>query len=278
MPVAGQQMLVLDAGPLDGPAVVLLHGLASDSGTWQPLIGPLTERGIRVIAPDLLGHGESGKPIDGYTLDGFSEHLSQLQQKLGLAPVTLVGHSFGGAVAMHFAHHYPAAVAGLVIVAAGGLGRGVHPILRAAAVPGAERVLGAVLNPRTSSILSQPALRRALRLSPEAVSNLTRIGRNLISHESRTAFFATLRHVIAPGGQRGSMIDMEYFQHQLPTMIVWSERDPVIPVSHAHLLHQHLADSRLELFPGTSHEPHRRYPERFADLVAEFVRSAQPAH
>lgn len=267
----GYRMHVREAGPWDGPTVVLLHGLASDSDTWTPLLHSAADRGLRVVAPDLLGHGRSDKPRTGYyTLPAFSAALHDLHRALDLRRPTYVGHSFGGAVAMHYAHHHPQDVGGLTLIAAGGLGRGVHPILRAAAVPGADRVLGAVLNARTRHVWAYPGFQRALRLRPEAVENLARIGRNISGRDSRRAFFATLRHVIAPGGQRGSMIQMRYFEHALPTLILWSEHDPVIPVAHAHDLHAHLPGSRLELFAGTSHEPHRRHHARLADLLVEF--------
>ncbi len=79
--------------------------------------------------------------------------------------------------------------------------------------------------------------------------------------------------MIEPSGQRGSMIEMGYLSPDLPTLIIWSEHDPILPVSHAHDTHDHLPGSRLELFPGLSHEPHRRHAVRFADTVADFIQS-----
>ncbi len=266
-----------EAGPQDGAVVVLLHGLASDSGTWDQAITPLAERGLRVIAPDLLGHGESAKPAISYSLERFAAGLRDLVRTLDLPPMTVAGHSLGGAIAMYFAYHYPEHTARLVLVASGGLGKDVHPVLRAAALPGAHSVLRLLVNRRTAVVYRAARLHRTLRLSQPAVANLRRAGRALASPDSRSAFFVTLRSVITPAGQVGSMLDARYLAELTPTLIIWTERDHVIPVSHAYATHRHLPGSRLELFPGASHEPHRRYPDRFADVLADFVTTTDPA-
>jgi pimeloyl-ACP methyl ester carboxylesterase len=271
-------MVLREAGPIDGPAVVLLHGLASDGGTWEPSIPALAGHGLHVVAPDLLGHGESDKPTAGdYCLDGFAGSLRMLLDGLGLPGATLVGHSLGGAIAMHFAFHNPGYAERLVLVASGGLGKQVHLALRAAALPVAPAILRLLVNERTAALYRAPRLHRTLRLTADNVVNLSRAGRTLADPAGRQAFFSTLRSVIEPSGQRGSMIEMKYVADHTPTLIVWSDSDHVIPVSHAHELHRHLPSSRLEVFPGRSHEPHRRHAENFAQIVADFVATTAPA-
>jgi pimeloyl-ACP methyl ester carboxylesterase len=112
---------------------------------------------------------------------------------------------------------------------------------------------------------------RALRLTPDNVANLRRTRRALERADKRAAFFAALRGVIAPTGQRGSFIEMKYLAEHVPTLLVWSEGDGVIPVAHAHAARAHLPGSRLEVFPGSGHEPHRRNAEPFAAAVADFI-------
>jgi pimeloyl-ACP methyl ester carboxylesterase len=278
--VSGHRLCYEDAGPADGPVVVLVHGLVSDSTTWAPAISALAERGVRVIAPDLLGHGASDKPdcsVGQYSLSGFADCLRDLLDALGVPRATFVGHSLGGAIAMHCAYHYPAHVERLVLVASGGLGKGVHPVLRAAAVPGAPLLLRSVLNRSTLGLARWLQVHRALRLPPRIVANLHRAFGGLAIPAGRAAFFAALRSVISPSGQRGSMIEMRYLGDHVPTLIVWSEHDHVIPVSHARALHAHLPSSQLALFPGTSHQPHYRYADGFATLVADFVATTAPA-
>jgi pimeloyl-ACP methyl ester carboxylesterase len=269
--VLGHVVSYLDAGPVDGPVVVLLHGLASDSGTWDRAIGPLAAQGMRVIAVDLIGHGHSDKPSARYLLDDFAQSLDAFFQTIGVTAATVCGHSLGGAIAIHFGYHFPHRVGRLVLVSAGGLGREVHPMLRAAALPGASLVLDLAMRPRLTRFYQRPRLHRALRLTPDNLVNLRRAGHALQDSAGRRAFFAALRGVIAPAGQRGSFIEMEYLADHVPTMIVWSERDGVIPVAHARAASEHLPGSRLVVFPGGGHEPHRRHAEAFARAVAEFV-------
>ncbi len=280
MQQSGFRLCYQDAGPADGPVVVLVHGLVSDSSTWQPAISALAARGLRVIAPDLLGHGASDKPPGTpatYSLDGFASSLRDLLVALDVPRATLVGHSLGGAIAMHFAYHYPAHAERLVLVASGGLGKGVHPVLRAAALPGSSLLLRLTVNRATLGLARWLRLHRVLRVPPHVVSNLHRAFGGLAIPAGRAAFLATLRSVIAPSGQRGSMIEMRYLGDHVPTLIVWSEHDHVIPVTHARALHEHLPSSRLAVFPGASHQPHCRYADRFAATVADFVVTTTPA-
>jgi pimeloyl-ACP methyl ester carboxylesterase len=262
------------AGPPAGPPVVLLHGLASDSDTWDRSLAALAGHGLRVYAVDLLGHGRSDKPIGGYLLDDFADSLGAVLDALNLSAATLCGHSLGGAIAVHFGVRYPDRVQRLVLVSSGGLGREVHPVLRAATLPVAPAVLDLALTPRLRRWYARPGLHRALRLTPENVANLRRAGRALGSSDGRAAFFASLRGVIEPAGQRGSFLETKALAEHVPTMFVWSDRDPVIPVSHAHAAHAYLPGSRLVIFPGGGHEPHRRHAERFAEEVATFVLAA----
>jgi pimeloyl-ACP methyl ester carboxylesterase len=267
----GRRLSYQIAGPIDGPVVLLLHGLLSDSTTWQPAIGALAQRGMRVIALDQLGHGQSDKPPLRYSLDDFASSISAFLTTLGTGPVTVAGHSLGGAIAMQFAHSYPAQTARLVLVSSGGLGKQVHLILRWATLPGVSSLLRLTVNSRTARLYRAPKLHRALRLGPEAVNNLSRMGRSLVSGEGRSAFISAVRAAIRPTGQRGNMIELDYVAKLIPTLIVWSIDDPIIPVSHAHATHAHLPNSQLALFEGTSHQPHHREPERFAQAVAAFI-------
>ncbi len=267
--VDGHRISCQLAGPEDGPMVVLLHGLASDSTTWERAIGPLADRGVRVVAPDLLGHGESDKPSEGYLLHEFADGLSGLLDALGARRAALVGHSFGGAVAMQTAFQYPDLVDRLVLVAAGGLGKEVNIALRAAALPGAGAVVRVMASRRTAAAVRAVGAHR--RIPPDTLVNMRRAGRVLGSAAGRRAFLATLRGVIGFSGQRGSMIEMRRLAEHIPILLIWSERDPIIPISHAHAVQAHLPGSRLDVLPGATHEPHRRYADRFADSVARFV-------
>jgi pimeloyl-ACP methyl ester carboxylesterase len=270
--VDGNEIAYVESGPADAPAVILVHGLLSDSGTWLADLEPMAALGLRPIAVDLVGHGRSDKPPGPYLLDDFAQMLDGFMAALELDSATVCGHSLGGAIAIHFGYHYPKRVERLVLVSAGGLGREVNPALRMLSLHGAETLTGAVLGRRTvQRILRNPRVHQLFRVTPDRLPNLRRIGGTLFRADSRAAFFRSLRGVIGPRGQLGSFLEMEYLGAQLPTLLVWSEQDVIIPVSHAHRTHAHLPGSTLVLFDGGGHEPHRRNAAEFAAAVASFV-------
>ena len=118
-----------------GPVLLLLHGLGCDHTTWTPVIDTLARR-YTVIAPDLLGHGLSDKPRADYSVGGYANGMRDLLTVLGIDKVTVVGHSFGGGVAMQFAYQFPERTERMVLVASGGLGDEVSPLIRAVSHPG----------------------------------------------------------------------------------------------------------------------------------------------
>jgi pimeloyl-ACP methyl ester carboxylesterase len=128
----GQPVTYLEtSADTGGPVVVLLHGLASSSQTWATVM-PLLGVHAHVIAPNLLGHGLSAKPRSGdYSLGAYAAGLRDLLIALDVAQATIVGHSFGGGVAMQFGYQFPERTLRLVLVASGGLGHDVTFALRA---------------------------------------------------------------------------------------------------------------------------------------------------
>jgi pimeloyl-ACP methyl ester carboxylesterase len=124
----------------EGPVLLLIHGLAGSATTWKDVM-PMLARDHTVLAPDLLGHGASAKPLGDYSLGAFASGLRDLLGVLGIDRVTVVGHSLGGGVAMQLTYQYPDLAERLVLVCSGGLGREVSVFLRAAALPGAELVM-----------------------------------------------------------------------------------------------------------------------------------------
>src|SRR5438876_10426985 len=143
--IRGRDITYRAAG--SGPAIVLIHGMASSSGTWNAVIPLLADHGT-VIAPDLPGHGGSTNPGGDYSLGAHASWLRDLMIALDIPGATLVGHSLGGGVAMQTAYQFPERCERLVLVGSGGLGKEVALLLRALALPGAELVLSAACAPR----------------------------------------------------------------------------------------------------------------------------------
>jgi pimeloyl-ACP methyl ester carboxylesterase len=156
---------VLGTGPT---VLLLLHGIGSDGATWDTVAPALAER-YTVIVPDLLGHGRSVKPRADYSIGGYANGMRDLLGALDIDRVTVVGHSFGGGVAMQFAYQFPERTDRLVVVAGGGLGSQVSVVLRALTLPGASVALG--LSHLPPSRLAFGALCAAARLvAPAALA------------------------------------------------------------------------------------------------------------
>ena len=136
--VHGYRRAYVKAG--SGPVLLLVHGIGDSSDTWRPVFQQLAEHHT-VIAPDLLGHGRSEKPRGDYTVAGYANGMRDLLSILEVDRVTVVGHSLGGGVAAQFAYQFPERCERLVLVGSGGVGRTVSPLLRLAAVPGAELLM-----------------------------------------------------------------------------------------------------------------------------------------
>jgi pimeloyl-ACP methyl ester carboxylesterase len=272
----GHRVAYATAG--EGPPLVLIHGITSSSDTWTDVI-PLLAEHHTVIAPDLIGHGRSAKPRGDYSLGAYASGIRDLIVALGHDRVTIVGHSLGGGIAMQFAYQFPERIERLVLVASGGLGRGVHLALRSAALPGAELVLpllGAAQLHRVGGAVGRVAGALGFQSGPD----LREISAGLASFgdwEARRAFVHTVRGIIEPGGQRVNASDRLYLAEDVPTMIVWGENDPIIPVRHGRRAHDLIRGSRLEVFPDAGHFPHGTDPYRFARVLREFVDTTEPA-
>ena len=261
----------------DGPAILLIHGMAGSIRTWRHVMPDLARR-YTVLAPDLLGHGQSAKPPGDYSLGAHASTLRDLLLALDIGPVTVVGQSLGGGVAMQLAYQHAELCERLVLVGSGGLGREVSWMLRIFAWPGVEYVMPAVfpsfVRDAGESVRGWFG-RRGVR-APH-LEEMWQAYVSLGDAESRRAFVRTLRSVVDPGGQAVSAKDRLYLAAAMPTLLVWGDRDAVIPVQHAYDAHAAMAGSRLEIFEGAGHFPHVEDPRRFVDVLSDFMQSTTPA-
>jgi pimeloyl-ACP methyl ester carboxylesterase len=261
-----------------GELIVLVHGITGNSQQWDQVMRLLADH-YAVLAPDLLGHGQSAKPRGDYSLGAYAVSVRDLLIALGHRRATVVGHSLGGGVAMQFAYEYPVFCERLVLVSSGGLGPEVHPLLRAATLPGAEVVLPLIAHSRLTAVgggIGQLLARLGLQAGPD-LAEMARGYASLADADARQAFLHTLRAVIDPRGQRVSASDRLYLSSMMPSLIVWGAEDPLIPVQHADIAHRAMPGSRLVVFEDAGHFPFLEDPIRFARLLAEFVDETEPA-
>jgi pimeloyl-ACP methyl ester carboxylesterase len=261
-----------------GPAIVLIHGITASSANWCGVAASLARRHT-VLAPDLFGHGGSAKPRGDYSMGAFASGLRDLMLALGIDRATVIGHSLGGGVAMQFSYQFPERTERLALVASGGLGREVHPLLRAATLPGSEIVLPLLAGDGLLSAgraIGRALDRVGLRLGTDALE-MARGHASLGDRESRAAFIQTLRASIDPGGQRVRATDRLYLATQLPLLIIWGARDRIIPLNHGQQAHEAVPGSRFEVFKGSGHFLHLDEPDRFVAVVEDWIDTTAPA-
>ncbi len=271
MSIHGHAVGYRRVGEGNAEAVLLLHGLAGSSKTWDAVIHTLGTT-HDVIAPDLLGHGESAKPMGDYSLGAFASGLRDFLAVLDVSSVTIVGHSFGGGVAMQLAYQHPHVVDRLVLVGSGGLGREVSWLLRMLSLPGFEYVMPfGFPKPMVEAGTSVGRFfgRRGLR--SQKLGEMWRAYSSLAGASNRTAFVRTMRGVIEPGGQTVDARDRLYLAARVPTLIVWGDRDAIIPVEHGQRAHELIESSRLEIIEGLGHFPHVEDPDRFVAVLTGFL-------
>ena len=274
--IGAREMAYREAGT--GPAVLLIHGMAGSSETWEPILEPLGRR-ARAIAVDLPGHGGSTNPGGDYSLGAQAACVRDLMIALDVERATIVGHSFGGGVAMQAAYQFPERCERLVLVDSGGLGPEVAAFMRALSLPGAELALAVGCSEpvvRAGTAVARALKRVGLQPTPstEAVARSMAL---LTTQQARSSLLTTLRGVIGFAGQRVSAIDRLGLATLIPTLIVWGERDRIIPVEHARAAHASIPGSALEVIAGAGHFPHLDEPAGFARALESFLAATEPA-
>jgi pimeloyl-ACP methyl ester carboxylesterase len=261
-----------------GPPVVLIHGMVNSSRHWREVALRLAEHHT-VIAPDLIGHGDSATPRGDYSLGAHASSIRDLLAVLGVERATIVGHSLGGGVAMQFFYQFPQRTERLVLVSSGGLGREVSPLLRSATLPGVSALLALAAHPRLLSGLRRAGDRMRESGSRQGVylQAIARALRPLEQPGARKAFLHTLRAVIDVQGQRVSATDRLYLLAGMPTLIVWGKRDHTIPLAHGLAAHRAAPGSRFETLPAAAHFPHLEDPAGLAAILGEFIATTEPA-
>jgi pimeloyl-ACP methyl ester carboxylesterase len=260
----------------DGPVLLLIHGIAGTNGVWEAVFADFASSHT-VIAPDLPGHGDSGSSAGDYSLGAMAAALRDLLIALGHERATIIGHSLGGGVAMQFSYLFPEYTERLVLISSGGLGRSVNPALRLAALPGAELVTAQLGRAVRLGSRAAGALPSFARPAGRVAAELARSVAALADSETRDAFHATLRAVVGPDGQRVFAGDRLYLAEAMPTLIIWGERDSIIPVGHGRRAHAAMPASRLVVLERAGHFPSLEDPRGVVDAVRDFIREQPPA-
>lgn len=269
--VDGVRVHYQEAGAPAAMPLLLIHGFTASNFVWSEVLLQIAESGFRVIAPDLVGFGFSAKPQDGeYTIESQARMIVGLMEQLGLESATLIGSSYGGAVAATCALDYPECVERLVLVDAV-INDHVRQrrLLRLAALP----VIGDVATPLMigSRRLVYSQMRKGY--APENIdlfddSRMTSHHRPLLAADTQRAALVTLRR------WRAKRIERDAHLIKQPTLLIWGEDDPEIPVEHGRLLFELIENSRLIIFRRCGHMPMEEYPREFTEVLTGFCRGS----
>jgi pimeloyl-ACP methyl ester carboxylesterase len=272
--VDGARIHFQEMGAAHAPPVVLLHGFCSSGYIWADVMPLLAEAGFRVIAPDLVGYGFSGKPpYAEYTIQAQARMVLRLLNRLGIGRATLIGSSYGGAVAATCALDAPERVDKLVLV--GAVSNDNVPqqrLLQMAAWP----VIGDLLSP--VMLDSRPLMRwRMSQVYAPENARLTQDAARMEGHHRPLRAAATHRAVINTLRRwSATRIAREAHLIRQPTLLLWGENDQDVPLREGWRLFHSIPDSRLIVFHRCGHIPHEEYPAQFAEIVSGFLHQALP--
>jgi pimeloyl-ACP methyl ester carboxylesterase len=265
--VDGIKLHYQEFGHATEPAILLLHGYRSSAYVWRSSAPLLADRKLHVIAVDLVGFGYSGKPHwFEYSIQAQARVISRFMDVLGLGRATVLGSSYGGAVAAVLALDYAERVEKLILTDAviNDNLKG-HPILRLASIPGFGEAITPFL--ADSRALLKSRMHHTLAeanhylINEERIENILRPVRAADAHHS---LLATARNWHA------NRIEQDAHLITQPSLIVWGEDDTVTPLADGHRIHESIADSRLMVLRNCGHVPQEEKPEIFSQIVADF--------
>ena len=262
--VGGLRLRCRDEG--EGPAVVLIHGIAASLEYWRYTVAALAER-HRVLAIDLPGCGFSERGPDIPTLEETADLIAGLLDHFGLARASVIGSSMGGLVALEFALRHPGRVDKLILSNSAGLGREISVFWRLAA------------NRRLGSWLIRINQRAALRgwpnlfFDPKGEGSIVERCREWVARPDLVdTIVGAARLGLDFGGQRAEIVRVDRLgEVQARTLIVWGKHDWVFPVAHARRAHQFIPNARLVILDGCGHCPQLEQPVAFNHLAREFL-------
>lgn len=267
--VDGARIHFQEFGDASRPTIVLIHGYTASLYVWKTTAPMLADAGFHVVAVDLLGFGYSEKPSwFDYTITSQARMLARFMNRIGIGQATIIGSSYGGAVAATLALDYPERVSKLVLVDTvcnDNLKN--HPILKLAAIPGVGEAL-------TPFLVDSRAFQRYRMRGTLAPANHGLITDERVESILRPLTAADAHHSLLATSRAWSATRIEQDAHLInqPTLIIWGEDDKVIPVDDGHTLHSSILNSRFVILKNCGHVPQEEKSDIFAELVTEFCR------
>jgi pimeloyl-ACP methyl ester carboxylesterase len=242
----------------EGPPLVLVHGAVSDSRVWEAQVEAFSDE-FSVIAWDAPGCGQSADPPESFRLPEYADALAGLLAQLALEPAHVLGHSFGGALALELAQRHPVAVQSLILVGGyagwrGSLPRSEVDRRLSFALDVAGRLPGGFEPESMPGLFSE-------KMSPEAATTL-----RAIMADCRPVATRAMAHALAEADLRDALPSI-----RVPTLLVYGDADERSSLSVAGDLNRRIPESKLVVLPGLGHECYLEDPALFNAEVRAFL-------
>lgn len=244
---------VYDTGPADAPAVLLLHSLGTAAAIWNPILPALTAAGLRVVRPEMRGHGRTEATPGPYTIDSLAHDGLAVLQHLGIRRVAVIGLSIGGLIAQQLAHLAPDRVTALVLMDT------------ALAIPPASLWNERAATVRASGMQAVVDGVLARWLTPAAPPHAVDHLRHMIL-ATQPEGYAACCEAIAAADLRSQSSSLS-----VPTLVIVGADDPATPVASAEALRDAIAGARLEIVADASHIPTAEQPAAIAGALLRFL-------
>ena len=238
----------------EGFPFLILHGWGGSSNSWVNVQKILANQGYKIIVPDLPGFGKTSSPETPWGVKDYTNFVLGFVDKLDLKRIILLGHSFGGRMAIKFSHLYPEKVESLVLCASAGVK--IPPTFL-------QKVIYIVA--RAGNFLFSPKLLR--RLKDVARNFFYTIIRQRDYKRAKGTMRETFKKIVADD----LVLDLPEIKAR--TLIVWGEKDRAVPTEAAHLIKEKVPNSVLELIPGVTHTPNLEAPEKLSAVILNFLKS-----
>ena len=273
---SGASAHMRDEGNPDGPVLVLVHGSNASLHTWEPWVAELGDT-YRIVSMDLPGHGLTGRvPGDDYTREGMSDFVSELMDALHVERFAIAGNSMGGGVAEMYTLDHPERVSALILVDAAGVpvernDDEVPLAFRVARMPVISSVMRYVL-PRS---LVEEGVRKVFVDQSKVTDEMVARYFDLSLHEGNRD--ATRIRFASYAARDDEAFAARLGEIEAPVLVIWGDKDGLIPVSAAHEFKKRIPQAELAIFENVGHIPMEEVPEESAAAVRNFLTSALAA-
>lgn len=253
--IDGNKIRYLESGN-SKKSIVLLHGLGASAERWEFVI-PEFSKYYKVIVPDLIGFGQSDKPLVDYTTEFFSNFVSNFFQKLGITKTNIIGSSLGGQITANFVSQHHEFIDKMILVSPSGIMKHSTPAL--------DAYIMAALYPDIE--IAKNAFQ--MMAGPHRPINI-KIIENFVERmklpNAKMAFMSTLL-----GLKNAEIITQSLQKISVPTLIIWGEDDPVIPIKYSEEFVSGIQDCRFYMMDNCGHTPYVDDPKKFSELVHDFI-------